>query len=259
VDVKLSVEGTRKPWVRAIIGKYWPPKNPTGPAFVFQEKDSMAEEKFPGVFVVNGRLATRSLTPGTRVYGEKLVREGETEYRIWDLYRSKLAAAIHKGLKEMPIKPGSSVLYLGASTGTTASHVSDIVGPEGAVFAVEFAQRSMRDLLQVCEKRQNMLPIMGDARSPQNYVEGVGKVDAIYQDVAQPDQDDIFIRNSRLFLKNGGWGMIAIKSQSIDVTRQPKKIFAEFVEKVGSEIDVTEQIELSPFDLEHLFIVGRRK
>ena len=219
----------------------------------------MIEEKFPGVFLVGGKLATRNIAPGSRVYGEKLVREGEAEFRMWDLYRSKLAAAIHKGLREMPIKPGSTVLYLGAATGTTASHVSDIVGGEGAVYCVEFAQRSMRDLLAVCERRGNMLPIMGDARVPQDYADSVGKVDVVYQDVAQPDQDEIFMRNSRLFLKKGGWGMIAIKSQSIDVTRRPEKIFEEFVRNVSPEIDVREQIELSPYDLEHLFITGVRK
>jgi fibrillarin-like pre-rRNA processing protein len=217
------------------------------------------EEKFPGVYKVDSWLATKSFAPGTRVYGEKLLTEAGVEYRAWDLYRSKLAAAIHKGLREMPIQPGSTVLYLGASTGTTPSHVSDIVGKDGIVFCVEFAQRSMRDLMQVCERRENMFPIMGDARQPSEYAEGIGKVDVIYQDVAQPDQDDIFIKNSKMFLKDGGWGMIAIKSQSIDVTRQPKAVFAEFVKKVGSEIDVSQQIELSPFDLEHLFIAGKKK
>ena len=219
----------------------------------------MAEEKFPGVYLVNGHLATKNMAPGYRVYGEKLVSEGNAEYRMWDLYRSKLAAAIHKGLKELPIKPGSTVLYLGAASGTTASHVSDIVGKDGIVFCVEFAQRSMRDLLTVCERHENMMPIMGDARQPQQYAEGIGKVDVIYQDVAQPDQDDIFIKNSKLFLKRNGWGMIAIKSQSIDVSRAPKKVFEEFVAKVGSEIEVEDQIELSPYDLEHLFIAGKRK
>jgi len=219
----------------------------------------MIEEKFPGVYLVNGRLATKNLVPGYRVYGEKLVIEGGEEYRMWDLHRSKLAAAIHKGLKEMHITPGSSVLYLGASTGTTASHVSDIVGKEGIVYCVEFAQRSMRDLLTVCERHENMMPVMGDARQPEQYAEGIGEVDSVYQDVAQPDQDDIFIKNSKLFLKKGGWGMIAIKSQSIDVTRRPEKIFDEFVKKVGSEIDVHDQIDLTPYDLEHLFISGMRK
>lgn len=219
----------------------------------------MIEEKFPGVYLVNRQLATKNSVPGYRVYGEKLVTEREVEFRIWDLHRSKLAAAIHKGLREMPIAPGSSVLYLGASTGTTASHVSDIVGKDGIVYCVEFAQRSMRDLLAVCERHENMMPIMGDARQPREYSEGIDKVDVIYQDVAQPDQADIFINNSKMFLKKGGVGMIAIKSQSIDVTRQPKKVFEEFVAKVGSEIDVSQQIELSPYDLEHLFISGKRK
>ena len=119
----------------------------------------------------------------------------------------------------------------------------------------------MRDLLPLCERRENMLPIMGDARQPQDYAEmmGSGKVDVIYQDVAQPDQDEIFMKNSRMFLKKGGWGMIAIKSQSIDVSRQPKKVFEEFVARVGAEIDVGQQIDLAPYDLEHLFITGKRK
>ncbi|MFA6328663.1 MAG: fibrillarin-like rRNA/tRNA 2'-O-methyltransferase [Candidatus Micrarchaeia archaeon] len=219
------------------------------------------EERFPGVYLVDGRLATRSMAPGFRVYGERLVDAGGVEYRQWDLFRSKLAAAMHKGLKEMHIAPGSTVLYLGASTGTTPSHVSDVVGKDGTVFCVEFAQRSMRELLTVCERRENMLPIMGDARQPHEYADMLGsaKVDVIYQDVAQPDQADIFIKNSKMFLKSGGWGMIAIKSQSIDVTRQPRKVFEEFVAHVGSEIEVADQIELSPYDLEHLFITGKKK
>jgi fibrillarin-like pre-rRNA processing protein len=221
----------------------------------------MAEEKFPGVYKVGGRLATRSFAPGSRVYGEKLVREGGAEYRLWDLHRSKLAAAIHKGLHEMPIAPGSVVLYLGASTGTTPSHVSDIVGKGGAVYCVEFAQRSMRELLAVCERRENMLPIMGDARQPSEYAEMLGgsKVDVIYQDVAQPDQDGIFLKNARMFLKRGGWGMICIKSQSIDIARAPRKVFEEFVARVGSEIEVSDQIDLAPYDLEHLFIAGKKR
>jgi len=219
------------------------------------------EEIFPGVYLVGGRLATKSLAPGFRVYGERIVNEGGVEYRMWDLQRSKLAAAMYKGMKEMHIKPGSTVLYLGASTGTTPSHVSDVVGKDGTVFCVEFAQRSMRELLTVCERRENMLPIMGDARQPHEYAEmlGTDKVDVIYQDVAQPDQADIFIKNSKMFLKKDGWGMIAIKSQSIDVTRQPKKIFEEFVAHVGSEMEVCDQIDLTPYDLEHLFITGKKK
>ncbi|MCX8198264.1 MAG: fibrillarin-like rRNA/tRNA 2'-O-methyltransferase [Candidatus Micrarchaeota archaeon] len=220
----------------------------------------MAEEKFPGVYSLGGKLATLNLAPGKRVYGEKLVKDGQSEYRIWDLYRSKLAAAIHKGLKCMPIKPGSIVLYLGASTGTTASHVSDIVGNSGGVYCVEFAQRSMRELLPVCEARSNMLPIMADARKPHEYSGQIeGKVDVIYQDVAQPDQDEILMKNSRLFLRKGGWAMAAVKSQSIDVSKSPKKVFEEFLAAISPEIEVLEKIELSPYDLEHLFVLGKKR
>ena len=94
---------------------------------------------FSSVYSLDGKLATKNLAPRHRVYGEKLVECDGTEYRMWDLFRSKLAGAIVKGLSHVPIQPGSLVLYLGASTGTTPSHVSDIVGEEGAVFANEFA------------------------------------------------------------------------------------------------------------------------
>ena len=41
-------------------------------------------------------------------------------------FRSKLAAAILGGVENIWMKPGSKVLYLGAASGTTVSHVSDI-------------------------------------------------------------------------------------------------------------------------------------
>ena len=53
----------------------------------------------------------------------------------------------------MPVKPGARVLYLGAANGTTVSHVSDIVGPTGFVYAVEFSKRSGRDLLEMAKLR----------------------------------------------------------------------------------------------------------
>lgn len=58
------------------------------------------------------------------------LQEGETkiEYRAWNPFRSKLAASIVGGVGDIHIKPGSKVLYLGAASGTTVSHVSDIVG-----------------------------------------------------------------------------------------------------------------------------------
>ena len=96
--------------------------------------------------------------------------EGEkTEYRIWNPFRSKLAAAVLAGLDNIYIKPGAKVLYLGAASGTSVSHCSDIVGPTGAVYAVEFSHRSGRDLVNMAKKRPNIVPIIEDARHPQKY------------------------------------------------------------------------------------------
>ncbi|MDD5337051.1 MAG: fibrillarin-like rRNA/tRNA 2'-O-methyltransferase [Candidatus ainarchaeum sp.] len=213
---------------------------------------------FEGVFSVDGRLATENMVPGARVYGEKLHRLDEKEYREWDPYRSKLAGAIRRGLKEMPVKPGINVLYLGASTGTTPSHVSDILGAKGTVFCVEISATSMRQLLPLSEKRENLVPILGDARRPDDYKD-VGKVDVIYQDVAQPDQDDILIINAKKFLKKGGFAMLCIKSQSIDVLKSPRDVFALVKKKLEPHFDIVQEMELEPFDKDHLFIVLKKK
>ena len=112
---------------------------------------------FPGVFEVHGKLATKNNAPGFRVYGEKLFSEGGVEYRQWDPFRSKLAAAVKKGLKVWPMRPDSNVLYLGASSGTTPSHLADATS--GTVYCVEFSKRMMRELMSVCERKPNMVPI----------------------------------------------------------------------------------------------------
>ena len=215
------------------------------------------DEKFEGVFSIEGRLATKNLVRDFRIHGERLVEVRGVQYRYWDPYRSKLAAAVVKGLKEMPVKEGNRVLYLGAAAGVTPSFISDIVGERGVVYCVEFAPRSMRDLLYVCEKRSNMLPLLADARKPENYEKDVGKVDVLYEDVAQPDQDEILIKNARQFLKKGGCAMLAIKSQSVDVTKEPEEVYRRVLEKLGKHFKILESYELSPFDKDHLFVVMR--
>jgi len=213
------------------------------------------EEIFPGVFRIDGKLATKNLTPGYTVYGEKTVQINEEEYRFWDPYRSKLGAAIIQGLKELPIHPGDSILYLGAANGTTPSHVSDIVGPEGIVYCVEFAPRSMRDLIPVCEKKQNMIPILADARMPMDYKEYVeGKMDCIFEDVAQPDQIRILTMNAKEYSKKNGPSLIAVKSQSISATRDKKKVFEEAVAEVEKSFDIVQFMQLEPFEMDHLFL-----
>ncbi|MEM3055733.1 MAG: fibrillarin-like rRNA/tRNA 2'-O-methyltransferase, partial [Candidatus Bathyarchaeia archaeon] len=163
-------------------------------------------ELFQGVFEIlmedRRILATVNLTPGIDVYGEQLIRVGDVEYRAWSPFRSKLAAAILRGLKNMPISKGMKVLYLGVASGTTCSHISDIVGDEGHIWGVDFAPRPLRDLIEkLAPYRRNISPILGDARAPEAYPPLVPIVDLIYADVAQPDQSRILSRNAELYLK----------------------------------------------------------
>jgi fibrillarin-like pre-rRNA processing protein len=201
-------------------------------------------------------VATLNLIKGFNVYGEKLVKYDGEEYRIWDPFRSKLAAALKKGMKNMPMKNGSRVLYLGASTGTTVSHVSDIVGPSGVVFAVEPATRVARDLIEnVASKRKNVFPILEDARKPYSYFAVYGKIDIIYCDIAQSDQTDIAIANCLAYLKLGGIMLLIVKTRSIDVTMDPRMVVAQEANKLkekGFQID--QIINLEPFDRDHSMI-----
>ena len=217
-------------------------------------------KKFPGVFVVDKNLATVNLVPGEKVYGEQLIKAGKAEYRIWDHFRSKPAAAIKKGLKEFPLKEGMKVLYLGVASGTTASHFSDIIGPDGIIYGVDIAERVLRDLISHAEKRGNIIPILADSRKPEDYEKNVlEKVDLVYADVADPEEVKIFIRNSLKFLKPKGFGMIAIKSRSIDVTKQPQQIYKESKKQLEEHFEILDFVVLDPYEKDHGFFVCRMK
>jgi fibrillarin-like pre-rRNA processing protein len=209
------------------------------------------------VFEHEGRILTPNAVPGRKVYGENLIRVSGREYRAWNPRRSKLCAAIKNGLEHNPIRKNSVILYLGASTGTTPSHLSDIL-TSGGLYAVEISAHSMKTLIQLCEKRKNIIPILADARNPQSYSE-VGKVDIVYEDVASPEQAEILLKNCRMFLKSGGYAMIAIKSQSIDVTRNPEETYAQVEREISGELEVLEKINLEPFEKGHLFMLLRKR
>ncbi|MEM0201909.1 MAG: fibrillarin-like rRNA/tRNA 2'-O-methyltransferase [Candidatus Micrarchaeaceae archaeon] len=211
---------------------------------------------FPGVFRIGNRLATKNKVPGHSTYGEELVRIDGIEYRYWNPYRSKLAAAILKGLKEFHIISNSNLLYLGAATGTTCSHVSDIAC-DGVIYCVEISEQSMQKLLKECEIRDNMLPYLKDARNVEAYASEIGKVDIIYQDVSARDQAEILIRNSQL-LRSNGYAYVAIKSQSIDVAKPQQLVYKEFLKKTSSIFKVIETIDIMPYDKSHLFAVMRK-
>lgn len=198
-------------------------------------------------------LATKNLVPGKTVYDEKLIKYEGVEYRTWSPYRSKLAAAILNGLKHVPINEGFKVLYLGIASGTTASHISDIIGKKGIIYGIEFSQRPIRDLLKVAEIRKNIAPLLKDARLPHEYSYIAESVDLIYEDIAQPFQSEILIKNVRMFLKNSGEALIAIKARSIDVTKPPEQVFEEQKKVIEDEgLKVVEEVRLDPYSKDHI-------
>jgi fibrillarin-like pre-rRNA processing protein len=206
------------------------------------------------VFTDGRDLYTENLAPARSVYGERLVPWQGSEYRRWDPHRSKLAALLLKGWRILPLERGSQALYLGAASGTTVSHVSDLC-PEGTVHAVEVSRRVFQKLLEVAEARPNVLPILADAAKPESYANTVGRVDFLYQDVAQRDQASIFLRNLR-FLGREGLGMLMAKARSVDVARRPEEVYRG----IGAQLrkgglDILGVIPLEPYERDHAAIV----
>jgi len=226
------------------------------------KREKSLEEDNQGFFWMQSegqkKLATENLVEGNQVYKEKLIRKKGIEYRLWEPFRSKLAAAIMNGLEIFPFKNKSVVLYLGVSTGTTISHISDIVGPSGIIFGVEHASRVARDFLdRVATYRKNIIPILQDARKPKEYFSVFGKVDVVYVDIAQPDQTDIAIKNCKMFLKDGGYIFLVIKTRSIDVTKAPKKIIENEINKLRENFEIIQVIDLIPYDKDHAMVIAK--
>ncbi len=219
--------------------------------------------RYKGVYIIeledgSLRLATRSIVPGQRIYGERIFNYDGVEYREWNAYRSKLAASLLKGIEELPIKEGDRILYLGIASGTTASHISDIIGGKGRIYGVEFAPRVMRDLLLVVQDRRNIYPILGDARFPEKYRHLAEGVDGLYADVAQPEQALIVSRNAKVFLVDGGYMLMAIKARSIDVTTEPSEVYKKEIKILEeSGFKILDVVHLDPFDRDHAMIYAR--
>lgn len=217
----------------------------------------MALEILPGVYQLDidghRRLATLAAAPGS-VYGERIM-DG---LRIWDPFRSKLAALHRKcqSPKFLGLSRDSRVLYLGAATGTTVSHVSDIVC-DGLVYALEISPRSMRQLLMLAESRHNIIPILGDASSPESYSDMVEPVEMVYQDVAQRNQAKIAASNSKRYLKTGGTLVLMIKTRSIDSCASPKEVLAGELEELHS-VEVLLVMDLLPYHHDHWAVVAKR-
>lgn len=185
------------------------------------------------------------------VYGERMLAGA----RVWDPFRSKLAALYYAGTG-IELAPEMKVLYLGAANGTTVSHVADYVE---VVYAVEFAPRPMQDLLEVARRRDNIVPLMADASRPELYAPVMETVDLLYQDVAQPDQAEILIRNC-VFLKPYGKVILMLKTRSVDIRKSPEEVFRETIERLGiAGLEVIENVWLSPYHKDHAAIVCKKR
>jgi fibrillarin-like pre-rRNA processing protein len=223
----------------------------------YKESSGKMEQIFEGVYKSGRRLYTENFAPGTKVYGERILKL-DKEYREWEPTRSKLAAAILNRIKNMPIKKGSKVLYLGASTGTTVSHVSDIVGEKGITYCVEFSERVFREFLRVASARENIVPILSDARKISNF-DWIEECQTVFCDLAQSDQTEIAIRNCDEFLSDGGLLLLSIKSQSIDISKRPDQVYKEEADKLAkSGFKILEIINLEPHEQKHALIVARK-
>jgi rRNA 2'-O-methyltransferase fibrillarin len=181
----------------------------------------------------------------------------KTEYRVWNPFRSKICAAIVRGIGNIYMKTGAKVLYIGAASGTTVSHVADLVGPTGCVYAVEFSKRSGRDLVNMAKKRTNVIPIIEDARHPQKYRMLMPMVDVIFADVAQPDQARILGLNAAYFVKNRGHFMISIKASCVDSTKAPELVYASEIEQLKEQkFRPVERLSLEPYERDHIVVSG---
>lgn len=204
------------------------------------------------------RLFTKSILPGRAPFSEFLVTEKENEFREWDPTRSKLAATIMKGCTNIGLRKDDVVLYLGISHGYTASFVSDIIGNEGLIFGIDSAPRVVRDLVFLAQERKNMVPLLADANHPETYADKVCQADIVYQDIAQRNQADIFIRNCQLFLKKGGYGLLAVKARSIDIQKKSNEIFIDIRKQLEKLFTVIDYRILEPFEKDHCMIIVKK-
>ena len=219
----------------------------------------MKKTENSGIYKDRNQLFTKNPENcnGIKVYGEKIVRQKQIEYRSWNPYRSKLSAALQNGLK-IDIQPGFNVLYLGAATGTTVSHISDIL-ENGFIYAVENSALCVKKLLTVCENRKNIIPIFEDAFHPDRYSTiAPNNVDFVYQDISQRNQAEIFVSNCNFYLKSAGFCMLTVKARSIDISLKPKKVYENVSKELkDNNLDIIDIVDILPYEKDHAVIIAK--
>lgn len=213
--------------------------------------------KFPGVYSQQrGRWTNYYVQGDMPFFGERTVRTPQGTFREVDPERSKLFAGIAKGISQIGFKEDSSVLYLGASHGYTVSFLADMVGE---VYALDFAPRVVRDLVFIAKQKKNVAPVYASASTIDSYRKDVPDVDVVFMDISQRNQVQIFLNNCEEFLSSGGFGLLALKARSVDVSRKPKDIFKEVRKELEKKYAVVDYRELDPFEQDHaLFVVKKR-
>lgn len=202
------------------------------------------------IIELNGKLYTQSKNR-TPVYGEDITSIKGKWYREWDPKRSKLSAALKKKLRAFPFNRGTSCLYLGASTGTTVSHLSDIL-EGGRVYAVEKAYEPFSKLLSLAEARKNVYPILEDAFHVERYAFFIDKPEVIYQDIAQRNQVQIFNQVSRNF-NSIDQGLIIVKIRAISSRLKKEDILKSQLENLEN-FRVDQVIPLEPYSIDNFMI-----
>ncbi len=208
------------------------------------------DEKNANVIKFNKNLYTRNLVNNQSVYGEELKKINNVEYRFWDPYRSKLASLLLTGY-ELPFKDNSTILYLGAGSGTTVSHISDIV-KNGEIYAIELSSTPFLKLYRMCNNRLNIYPLLADASMPERYVKFIPEVDFLYQDISQMDQVDILIKNAILFLKKRGIAIFMAKLKSISSVESNESIIERVEEHLNNRFHIKYKVDLSPYEKDHI-------
>jgi fibrillarin-like pre-rRNA processing protein len=215
-------------------------------------------KKFPNIFIDGKTLYTKSLDKN-KFFDERVANIKGVNYREWDAKRSKLAAGLLKGLSQIGFREGCVVLYLGASHGYTPSFVSDIVGKKGFIFAIDVAPEVARDLVSLAEQRKNIAPILANCNHPEDYKDLVVPADIVYQDIAQKNQVQIFLKNIDAYLKSGGFGLLALKSRSVDVTKKPRDIYKQVMKQLEEKISVVDYRVLDPYEKDHALFIVKKK
>jgi fibrillarin-like pre-rRNA processing protein len=205
-------------------------------------------------------LFTEAVGAPPSVYGERWVETGAHSYRSFEPGRSKLSAGlVHDWSGPVPTE-GERWLYLGAASGTTASHIADLVGPAGRVYALERSPRPFARLLALAERWPNLLPVLADARDPRSYSRLVPTVDGLYADVAQPDQVEIVRKNAELYLAGAHTSVVfALKTASMGRDRDGAGHLAAAQHEIATSVVLSPAVRLDPFHKGHYLVGGRAR